>query len=101
MIRRGVQVRFVKTSRVPADLADDRWTDRDLVFATQHRTELDAANVRRAFRTVAAKAGLTAEDWTPRELRHGLVSLLSSRGRRSRPSRTWPGTRARFDGRTF
>jgi len=60
--------------------AGDRWTDRDLVFATQYGTELDAANVRRAFRTVAAKAGLTAENWTPRELRHSFVSLLSSSG---------------------
>jgi len=50
------------------------------VFASQHGTELDAANVRRAFRTVAAKAGLAEEDWAPRELRHSFVSLLSSSG---------------------
>ena len=43
-------------------------------------TELDAANVRRAFRTVAAAAGLDASEWTPRELRHSFVSLLSSSG---------------------
>jgi integrase len=57
-----------------------RWVDNDLVFATQYGTELDAANVRRAFRTVAAAAGLEASQWTPRELRHSFVSLLSSSG---------------------
>jgi site-specific recombinase XerD len=41
---------------------------------------LDAANVRRAFRRVAEVAGLDAEAWTPRELRHSLVALLSSTG---------------------
>jgi hypothetical protein len=39
-------------------------------------TALDAANVRR----VAAAAGLDAQAWTPRELRHSFVSLLSSTG---------------------
>jgi integrase len=41
---------------------------------------LDAANVRRAFRTVVAAAGMDAMSWTPRELRHSFVSLLSSSG---------------------
>ena len=41
---------------------------------------LAAANVRRAFRRVAGAAGLDAEAWTPRELRHSFVSLLSSTG---------------------
>ena len=58
----------------------ERWVDNDLVFATRYGTELDAANVRRAFRTVVAAAGLEATDWTPRELRHSFVSLLSSSG---------------------
>ncbi|TCC65449.1 hypothetical protein E0H73_00420 [Kribbella pittospori] len=29
---------------------------------------------------MAKAAGLAAEDWTPRELRHSFVSLLSSQG---------------------
>jgi integrase len=58
----------------------ERWVNNDLVFATRYGTELDAANVRRAFRTVAAAAGLEASEWTPRELRHSFVSLLSSSG---------------------
>ena len=57
-----------------------RWPDNDLVFTTQLGTPLDAANVRRAFREVAEHAGLQAEEWTPRELRHSFVSLLSSAG---------------------
>lgn len=32
-------------------------------------------NVRRGFRNVVAAAGLTAKDWTPREMRHSFVSL--------------------------
>src|SRR5690606_16403933 len=51
-----------------------------LVFATRNGTELDAHNVRRDFRKIAKQAGLVAEDWTPRELRHSFVSLLSDSG---------------------
>jgi site-specific recombinase XerD len=50
------------------------------VFASTAGTELDAANVRRAFRQVVARAGLDPADWTPRELRHSFVSLLSDHG---------------------
>src|SRR5687768_16693954 len=57
-----------------------RWPDNDLVFTTEFGTPLDAANVRRAFWRVAEDAGLQASEWTPRELRHSFVSLLSSAG---------------------
>jgi integrase len=60
--------------------AGPRWREHNLVFSTRFGTELDAANVRRAFRTVADAAGLVAAEWTPRELRHSFVSLLSSSG---------------------
>jgi integrase len=57
------------------------WTDRGLVFASEVGTELSAGNVRRAFRRVAAAAGLEpVSQWTPRELRHSFVSLLSEGG---------------------
>ncbi|MPZ61152.1 MAG: tyrosine-type recombinase/integrase [Propionibacteriales bacterium] len=56
----------------------DRWQDNGLVFASRVGTELYAGNVRRAFRIVAKKAGLDPESWTPRELRHSFVSLLSN-----------------------
>jgi integrase len=61
-------------------LAGARWVDSGLVFASEVATELDAANVRRGFRKVAAAAGLDAKEWTPRELRHSFVSLLSDGG---------------------
>jgi integrase len=56
------------------------WTSRGYVFATGRGTALDAANVRRAFRAVLMSAGLDARAWTPRELRHSFVSLLSQSG---------------------
>jgi integrase len=65
--------------------ADDRaatdmtWSDRDLVFSTRTGAALDAANVRREFRA-ACKAAKIGEHWTPRELRHSFVSLMSSSG---------------------
>jgi integrase len=59
--------------------AGARWTDHDLVFATRTGAALDAANVRREFRA-ASKAAKIGEDWTPRELRHSFVSLMSSSG---------------------
>ena len=43
-------------------------------------TELDAANVRRAFRRITKSAGLDSAVWTPRELRHSFASLLSDGG---------------------
>ena len=59
--------------------AGGQWSDHDLVFSTRTGGALDAANVRREFRAVcnAAKIG---EHWTPRELRHSFVSLMSSSG---------------------
>jgi integrase len=55
------------------------WQDTGLVFCTTVGTALDAANVRRWFRSVVTKAGI-AGNWTPRELRHSFVSLLSANG---------------------
>ncbi len=56
------------------------WQERDLVFASRVGTELDSHNVRRAFRKVIETAGLAPEEWTPREMRHSFVSLLSDSG---------------------
>jgi integrase len=60
--------------------AGERCTDKDLVFASRVGTELNPGNVRRAFRRVAEAAGLNGQEWTPRELRHSFVSLLSDSG---------------------
>src|SRR5262245_31694556 len=56
------------------------WHATDLVFTSTIGTPLDTHNVRRAFRQVAKAAGLDAEQWPPRELRHSFVSLLSDSG---------------------
>ena len=55
------------------------WQDHDLVFASQAGTPLDASHVRRAFKAITKKAGL-GENWTPRELRHSFVSIMSDNG---------------------
>jgi hypothetical protein len=49
------------------------------VFCTRIGTGLAAGNVRRSFRAITTAAGIGA-DWTPRELRHSFVSILSDNG---------------------
>ena len=49
------------------------------MFCTAAGQALDAANVRRSFRAVCTAAGI-GPDWTPRELRHTFVSLMSDSG---------------------
>jgi site-specific recombinase XerD len=61
--------------------AGDKWVETGLVFTTNGGTALDAANVRRDFRRALKEVpGLEPEEWTPRELQHSFVSLLSERG---------------------
>lgn len=61
--------------------AGDRWEDSGLVFTTALGSAMDAANVRRDFRrALRLVPGLVPSDWTPRELRHSFVSLLSNAG---------------------
>ncbi|MBF8194697.1 site-specific integrase, partial [Nonomuraea sp. K274] len=64
----------------PRTAAGDQWTGTGLVFCTKNSTPLSATNVRRDFRKVLSSAGLTGAEWTPRELRHSFVSLLSDFG---------------------
>jgi integrase len=56
--------------------AGSLWHDNDLVFCRQTGQPLDAANVGRSLRRITRRAGL-GEDWTPRELRHSFVSIMS------------------------
>jgi integrase len=56
------------------------WSEYGYVFCTREGTPLDAANVRRSFRAICEAAGLDDHTWTPRELRHSFVSLLSDAG---------------------
>lgn len=51
------------------------------MFTSRVGTALDASHVRRDFRAAIKGAeGLDPKDWTPRELRHSFVSLLSDQG---------------------
>lgn len=59
--------------------AEELWQENGLVFSTSFGGKLDAGNVRRQFKLVAKAAGL-GTDWTPQELRHTFVSLLSANG---------------------
>jgi integrase len=60
-------------------VAAELWQENGLVFCSSVGTALDAHNVRRAFRLVCKAAGI-GEDWTPRDLRHSFVSLMSEQG---------------------
>jgi len=50
-----------------------------LVFASVVGTPLDPSHVRRTFRNTCIAAGI-GENWSPRELRHTFVSIMSERG---------------------
>ncbi|GAA2018267.1 site-specific integrase [Terrabacter terrae] len=59
----------------------ERWTDNGLVFPSKAGTPMDRNNALRAFRTALAKVpNIEPRDWSPRELRHSFVSLLSDSG---------------------
>ena len=58
--------------------AGSRWQDNGLVFTSRYGTALNPANVRRDLRRAIKSAiAVDAQEWTPRELRHIFVSLLS------------------------
>jgi integrase len=57
----------------------EAWPLSGLVFTTGAGTALRADNVRRDFRiALRGVPGIDPEEWTPRELRHSFVSLLSA-----------------------
>jgi integrase len=59
--------------------AGGQWNEHDLVFSARTGAALDAANVRREFKA-ACRVAKIGEYWTPRELRHSFISLMSSSG---------------------
>ncbi|MFI6708503.1 tyrosine-type recombinase/integrase [Nonomuraea sp. NPDC050478] len=74
-------LRLLKEAQdVAREKAGTRWQDTDLVFCTRTGTPVTAHNVRRDFRKVVVTAGLTERKWSPRELRHSFVSVLSDSG---------------------
>jgi site-specific recombinase XerD len=78
--QRAIDALAAQLERQERQKASNRWTAHGLVFASEVGTEMSAANVRRAVRRVLRAAGLEAGEWTPRELRHSFVSLLSDGG---------------------
>ena len=61
--------------------AGPTWREHGLVFASKVGTPLDPSHVRRDFRLAIRSAeGIDPDEWTPRELRHSFVSLLSDHG---------------------
>lgn len=59
--------------------AGEVWQENNLVFCTRTGSPLMAHDVWLQFKRITDKAGL-GTDWTPRELRHTFVSLLSDSG---------------------
>jgi integrase len=61
--------------------AGDKWQETGLVFTTEVGAALNAATVRRGFRrALSVVPGIDPDEWTPRELRHSFVSILSDAG---------------------
>jgi integrase len=60
-------------------IAKQRWTENNLVFCNRNGGPLTAQTVRRTLTAALRLAGLPPE-WTPRELRHSFVSLMSANG---------------------
>ena len=74
-------LRKQRTQQAADRLAADDWQDSGLVFTTAAGTAMDAANVRRDLRrALAFVPGIDPGEWTPRELRHSFVSVLSDAG---------------------
>ncbi|GAA2735952.1 site-specific integrase [Actinocorallia aurantiaca] len=69
-----------RTQEALKKAAGESWKDLGLVFASRVGTPLDSHNVRRSCRRIFDKAGLVGAEWTPREMRHSFVSLLSDSG---------------------
>jgi integrase len=60
-------------------MVNDLVVRNNLVFGTSRGGPMYATDVRMEFKRITEKAGL-GQDWTPRELRHTFVSLLSDSG---------------------
>ncbi|MGH3342286.1 MAG: site-specific integrase [Carbonactinosporaceae bacterium] len=60
-------------------LTKNRWTENNLVFCDRYGKPLTAQSVRRTL-AVALRIARLPVEWTPRELRHSFVSLMSANG---------------------
>lgn len=68
-----------ETQEAEREAAGALWPDTDFVFRTRTGANLDVNNVGRDFQALVKAAGVEGS-WTPRELRHSFVSLLSAHG---------------------
>jgi integrase len=59
--------------------AAELWQGTDLVFSTSVGTMVDPHNLRRDFRKLCRGAGIGG-NWSPREMRHTFVSIMSEAG---------------------
>lgn len=62
------------------EAAGKKWREHGLVFASRVGTPRNPNNVLRSFRAVLGRTELDPEMWTPREMRHSFVSVLSDSG---------------------
>ena len=73
--------------------AGELWQEHGLMFCREDGTPLDRCHVRKEFQKITRAARLGGA-WTPRELRHSFVSILSAHDVRlediSDRSRWWP-----------
>ncbi len=76
---RAVQALRAHHTRQAAErlAAGETWQEHDLVFCREDGTPLDRWHVRKEFQKITKAARLGAA-WTPRELRHSFVSILSA-----------------------
>ena len=76
---RAVQALLAHYTRQAAErlAAGEMWQDHDLVFCREDGTPLDRWHVRKEFQKIT-KAARLGGAWTPRELRHSFVSILSA-----------------------
>jgi site-specific recombinase XerD len=76
---RAVQALRIHHTRQAAErlAAGEWWQDHDLVFCREDGTPLDRWHVRKEFAKIT-KAARFGPEWSPRELRHSFVSILSA-----------------------
>lgn len=79
--QRAVQALLRRQEQQEQDRAKaaELWQEHDLVFSTSIGTMMDAHNLRRDFRKLCKAAGIPAT-YSPRELRHTFVSIMSEAG---------------------
>ena len=72
--------------------AGDRWQETGLVFTTAFGTAMDWPTSGVTFAARSTWFSIDPEEWTPRELRHSFVSVLSDAAYRLKRSHGWSAT---------